>query len=301
MKTCCRCRINKSTECFGKLNSSPDKLRYDCKDCRKKYRETNKGVINQKLKEYYAANKATLLDKHKQYRIGHKESISEQRKEYRNRDNVKEHIKHKNRGYLPFKKDKIKLKRQTDLKFRLSEILRSKFNRAIKRNTYSNFLGCDIEYLKKWIEYRWDKDMNWENYGECWHIDHILPINQFTILDDSEIKVCFHWTNLQPLYKSENISKSDKLMLHHYFNNLVSVFRFNSFNKQFLGYQAVNESLQWLRKTLRYGKNATYDTHIDVCVETDNPQPSSYPRNDKRMEKVQRLNGIGLEEINHLQ
>ncbi len=275
MKICCRCKINKSDDCFGKLSSSPDKLRYDCKDCRRVYRETNKVEINKKLKDYYTANKTTLLDKSKQYRIVNKETISIQRKEYRNRDDIKEHIKNKNREYLPIKKDKIKLKRQTDLKFRLSEILRSKFNRAIKRNEYSKFLGCDIEYFKKWIEYRWDKNMSWENYGEYWHIDHILPINQFTILDNSEIKICFHWTNLQPLQKTENISKSDKMLLHYYFNNLVSIFRFNSFNKQFLGYQAVNESLQWLRKTLRYGKNATYDTHANVCVETDNPQPSS--------------------------
>jgi hypothetical protein len=47
------------------------------------------------------------------------------------------------------------------------------------------------------------------------------------------------------------------------------------FKKQFLGYQAVNESLQWLRKTLRYGNNATYDAQLLDCAETDNPQPSS--------------------------
>lgn len=300
MKICSHCKLNKSVECFGKLSSSPDKLRYDCNDCRKEYREKNKSSINLKLKQYYNENKSDLLQKNKLYRINNIDKINEQRKDYRNRDNVKEHIKIKNKEYLHIKKEKIKLKRIVDENFRLTEVLRSKFNRAIKRNNYSSFLGCNIEYFKKWIEYRWEPDMNWENYGECWHIDHILPINQFNFNEAIDIKICFNWTNFQPLYKKENIAKSNKIMLHHYFNNFISVFRFNSFNKQFLGYQAVSESLQWLRKTLRYGKNATYDTQLINCVETDNPQPSSLPHNDKSMEKVQRLNGIGLEEINHL-
>ena len=39
-----------------------------------------------------------------------------------------------------------------------------------------------------------------------------------------------------------------------------------------MGYETVNESLQWLRLELRYRKNAPYD---DVNTsEIDNPQPS---------------------------
>ena len=42
---------------------------------------------------------------------------------------------------------------------------------------------------------------------------------------------------------------------------------------QFMGYQTVNESLQWLRIELRYGKNAP---HSNVkTLKMDNPQPSS--------------------------
>ena len=275
MKICCRCKISKPFDKFGKLHSSPDKLRYDCKDCRKEYRDNNKLAINLKLKQYYQDNKEKLTEQNKLYRLNNAKKISDQRAEYRNRDDIKERTKLKNKEYLPIHKEKIKQKRILDNKFRLSEVLRSKFNREIKRNKYSNFLGCDIDYFKRWIEYRWDEYMNWDNYGELWHIDHILPINQFSFEDEKNINICYHWTNFQPLNKKENISKSDKIVLYYYFNNLVSVFRFNAFNKQFLGYQAVNESLQWLRKTLRYGNNATYDAQLLYCAETDNPQPSS--------------------------
>ena len=62
----------------------------------------------------------------------------------------------------------------------------------------------------------------------------------------------------------------------YYFNNIVNVIRFNSKFDQFLGYQAVNESLQWLKKKdFRYGKNAPGDNVLKNTFEMDNPQPSS--------------------------
>lgn len=41
-KKCCKCKQFKPIEIFGKLSSSPDQLRYDCKDCRHKYNVLNK-------------------------------------------------------------------------------------------------------------------------------------------------------------------------------------------------------------------------------------------------------------------
>jgi hypothetical protein len=86
-----------------------------------------------------------------------------------------------------------------------------------------------------------------------------LPINSFDFSDENNKYICFHWTNLQPLNKFENQSKSDKLQLHYFFNNIVNVNRFNVKYSQFLGYQTLRETLKWLRMELRYGKNATYD------------------------------------------
>jgi hypothetical protein len=88
----------------------------------------------------------------------------------------------------------------------------------------------------------------------------------------TEAKICFHWTNLQPMSTLENKKKGKKLQLHYYYNNIVNVNRFNSKHKQFFGYQTVNESLQWLREKLRYGKNPTYDSA--KADEIGNPQPS---------------------------
>ena len=51
--------------------------------------------------------------------------------------------------------------------------------------------------------------MNWDNYGQ-WHIDHIRPCASFNLLDPIEQKICFHYTNLQPLWAEDNLKKSNK-------------------------------------------------------------------------------------------
>lgn len=278
-KICCKCKGCKNINEFGKLKSSKDGLRYDCNDCRKIYSKENKEYIKIKNKEYYNDNKILLNDKNKEYRIINIININEQRKEYRNRPEIKEHIKLKNKEYLPIKKEKIKEKRKTDTNFQISEILRSKIHKFIKnrKTSYTNIIGCDLSFFKKWIEFRFDENMNWENLGKYWQIDHILPISSFDFNDDKNKYICFHWTNLQPLESKINRSKTNHLELHYYFNNIINIHRFNIKYKQFLGYQTVNESLQWLRSKLRYGNNAPGDyksNQIDL-YEIGNPQPSS--------------------------
>lgn len=249
-KHCSKCKELRDINSFGKLKSSKDGYRYDCNLCRKKYREINKTHIQMKQKEYYKNNKETLLLKNKEYRDKNIENINNQRKVYRNQEHIKLHIQKKNKEYLPIKKEKIKEKRRTDFQFRISEVLKSHFHRLIncKTNTYKKYLNCDVYFLKKWIEFQFDDNMTWSNYATYWHIDHILPISLFDFSEERNKYICFNWINLQPLKASTNISKFNKLQLHYYFNSIISVIRFNDNHKKFLGYQAINESLSWLRK-----------------------------------------------------
>jgi len=117
--------------------------------------------------------------------------------------------------------------------------------------------------------------MNWTNFGSYWQIDHILPINSFDFSNENDKHICFHWTNLQPLTCIENRTKTNKILPHYYYNNIVNVVRFNSKYNQFLGYQAVNESLQWLRKK-NSGMVITprmICNQDKSCNEIGNPQP----------------------------
>jgi len=274
-KKCCKCKVEKDLKCYGKLTMSPDGLRYDCSDCRKEYRSKIKDHVKEKNQLYYETNKETLLVKNKIYREENKDIINNQRKEYRNREEVKIHNKEKQKEYLPIRKIKIQERRKSDLNFKMSEILRSKIHKMLKNQetSYANLIGCDVDFLKKWLEFRFSAEMNWDNFGSIWQIDHILPINRFNFTNELDKRVCFHWTNLQPLPSIENRQKSDKLLLHYYFNNIVNIHRFNKIQKKYLGYQTLNESLKWLRLELRYGKNPPYEEVVNTS-EIDNPQPS---------------------------
>ena len=52
--------------------------------------------------------------------------------------------------------------------------------------------------------------MNWDNYG-VWHLDHIIPCARFDLSDPEQQKICFHYTNLQPMWGEDNMRKGAKL------------------------------------------------------------------------------------------
>lgn len=82
-----------------------------------------------------------------------------------------------------------------------------------KAESSMNLLGCTADDFKKHIESQFKDDMSWENYGiKGWHIDHIKPCASFDLSIAEEQKKCFHYTNLQPLWWFDNLSKRDKIL-----------------------------------------------------------------------------------------
>jgi 5-methylcytosine-specific restriction endonuclease McrA len=75
---------------------------------------------------------------------------------------------------------------------------------------------------KKYIESRFSDEMNWENHGQFWQLDHINPVAHLAYLDESDTNFKLVWSlsNLMPLEKSENASKSsifeNKFWIHNY-------------------------------------------------------------------------------------
>jgi hypothetical protein len=49
--------------------------------------------------------------------------------------------------------------------------------------------------------------MNWGNHGVTWEIDHIKACSNFDLTKLEEQKQCFHYTNLQPLFKTTEIAE----------------------------------------------------------------------------------------------
>jgi len=86
-----------------------------------------------------------------------------------------------------------------------------KRNRAIKLKSTMQLLGCTIPELRKWLESQFKNGMTWENMGKFgWHIDHKRPCASFDLTDPKQQSECFHFSNLQPLWWRDNLSKGAK-------------------------------------------------------------------------------------------
>lgn len=73
-------------------------------------------------------------------------------------------------------------------------------------------VGIDRAGLRKHLESLFLPGMSWQNYGVSgWCIDHKMPCSRFNLLDEAQVKACFHFSNLQPLWYSENRRKSVSL------------------------------------------------------------------------------------------
>jgi len=106
----------------------------------------------------------------------------------------------------------------TDPAFKILINLRSRVGLALKaQNADKNFktidlLGCSPAECRKYLEFLWTEGMSWGNHAvDGWHIDHIIPCKSFNLTDPEQQKLCFHYTNLQPLWAKDNLDKSYNL------------------------------------------------------------------------------------------
>lgn len=71
-------------------------------------------------------------------------------------------------------------------------------------------LGYTQEEFKEHIESLFEDGMSWENRSE-WHIDHIVPVSWWLSEGITEVSMINALINLQPLWASDNLSKSNKI------------------------------------------------------------------------------------------
>jgi hypothetical protein len=127
-------------------------------------------------------------------------------------DNIKNYIRNKQK-----RKEKYIKQKNKKSNYYISLILRAGLRCRLKKNNikktlnYEQLLGCTIEEFKKWLELNFKDKMNWKNYGFYgWHIDHTIPCCKFNLKDEREQKICFHFTNMLPMWGKENLSKGGR-------------------------------------------------------------------------------------------
>jgi Uri superfamily endonuclease len=201
---------------------------------RREWAAANKDIIKERSKRYYEKNREKLLEKTKKYQIrtGYKKKyykknikkIKAYTIEYNSRPEVKkrraEYFQKNKKRLRKSRSERAKKRYKNDLIFFLVEKLRSRIRRSVGRANAKktkgvyDLVGCSIPDLKKHLENKFKKGMSWKNRSK-WHIDHITPVSYFVknydFNDEKVQKKCFHFSNLQPLWKLENEMKHDKV------------------------------------------------------------------------------------------
>lgn len=108
-----------------------------------------------------------------------------------------------------------KNKRANDPQWKIAGSIRSRFGvflrgGAPKNCTTLELYGAPLENVKRHLESQFRPGMTWHNHGKIWEIDHIKPCSKFDLTDFEQQKSCFNFSNLQPLFVSENRKKGNR-------------------------------------------------------------------------------------------
>lgn len=206
---CYRCKKDKPQTNFTKYEILKEGSKC-CKECRKElnqseskreYYRKNKEEIIRKYKEYYEKNKEVILEKQRQYHYKYWDTIQQKNK-----------VRNKLPQTIKKRKERWRYRYDTDIKFRLKEVISKSFIRFFedkgenKYLSFSKIVDYTYEELKNHLESYFRKGMSWDNYGELWEIHHIKPQNLFDITKPKEVRECWKLDNLIPLWKTTEIS-----------------------------------------------------------------------------------------------
>lgn len=200
-KFCHKCSLELTIDLFYKNRSRSDGLQTCCKSCMK-VTNTLSYQRHRKERNKYSAE-YQKGEKSKEYRRNwarHKYHTDEE-----HRKKCIAAVVERERNLLTI-----------DALYKIKHNLRSRLRGVLKMNTSSkskmlkHVLCCSIPFFKRYIEVQFSKGMNWENYGKLWDIDHIVPISYENSKNEKELIVRFHWSNCQPMWHSDNNSKSNR-------------------------------------------------------------------------------------------
>lgn len=244
-KPCSKCQRELPLSSFAKDKNQKDGHQRQCRECNKAYRaeyyRANRERLAEDKKNRYAEDAERIKEKSRQYRETHPEQIAKYKAEYSKKNGDKIAISQrkkyeKSRGKIikkttaqtaqrrrgiSRKKELFRQGKNTRLtEAEILHMLRAFVSSSTRRTKTAGFkrlaspsdlLGCSYEELRGHIEGQFSPGMCWENwtfYG--WHLDHIQPVASFDLSTLEEQKQCFHFSNLQPLWREQNQRKAAK-------------------------------------------------------------------------------------------
>jgi len=207
VKFCNFCKIEHpiTSEFWYRLERSP-RCKIWLKIKSKNRNVTKKIEIAKYQKEYRELNKDKRREDNARWREENKES--HRASSMRWYHNNKERAISKSAEYTRNRRNTdIEFKLICNIRTRTSAVLRGR----IKSGSSVTDLGCTPEYLKLYLESKFESGMSWENYGSVWEIDHIIPLSSFDLSDRTQFLKAVNYENLAPLLVFANRSKGAKV------------------------------------------------------------------------------------------
>lgn len=228
MKKCSKCKQLLNLELYCKDKNRSDGFYPTCKICRKEFNVKNKEARRIKDKIYYNNNQEKILNSKKEYYNKNKTELLQKNRIYlkNNPDKVKKYAKktylknfEKKQKYQKNNREHINKKRKelyhNNPKFKIASLLRNRVVEVLKEknfkknNKFIKYIDCTVEFLVNYLESKFKPGMSWDNHGD-WHIDHKIPLA--SAKTEQDVYKLSHYTNLQPLWSKENLTKSNKIL-----------------------------------------------------------------------------------------
>ena len=175
--------------------------------------EERREVKRKRNAEYYCKNADKVRKQEAEYKRKNADKIRKREAEYRRKNADK--IRKRNTEYRRKNPEKIRkwsaeYRKKPEVKIVKAQRLRLKRivkSTSVRRNEMT---GCTPLQLRQHIESQFAKGMTWQNRGR-WHIDHIMPCSAFDLTNREQVKICFNWQNLRPIWANQNRSKGNKI------------------------------------------------------------------------------------------
>ncbi len=212
-KECCVCKEKKGV-CDFRAGSNY------CVDCHNKKRRESRQLKNQPIlapqkiivPEGFKLCKDCLtvkkIDEFRDKRLKCKKCENKERVAYKKGEIQKQPIPE-----VEKEEDDFSKKLKVSCRNRIRETLPKEFSQKLTdENRFGyvyDFLNCDMNFLKRWLQFNYTPEMTDENYGTYWYLDHVIPIHTFNIKNrfEENKKNCYSWFNLSPLIAIENSRK----------------------------------------------------------------------------------------------
>ncbi|WP_164848433.1 hypothetical protein [Sinorhizobium meliloti] len=216
---CVVCSLNHKAKW---LSENPEKMQ----ECRESWAAANperdKEVKRSYASKFYWENHDLALERGRKSREKNRDENNRRRRERRAAD--KEMARKIDREWRLSNPDKVKAtqqksykKRREDPAVRLNASMAAGIRHSLRNGSkggrrWETLAGYTVIDLIRHLERQFLPGMSWENYGE-WEIDHKIPLSahNFETPEDPDFSRAWALSNLQPLWKIENITKSNRL------------------------------------------------------------------------------------------